>query len=247
MLQSSTHSLLCACERGELYLSGSAPLREKTIENNMKLYSYWRSTAAYRVRIALNIKQLDCDVVPVHLVKGGGEQLMDEYKDINPQSLVPTFMTDTGDVLTQSLAIVDYLDETFSEFSLYPQNPIKKAQAKAMALSIACDIHPLNNLRVLKYLKNEEWQQEQVDKWYAHWIHQGFTAIEKQLEDSAGMYCFGDEVSVADIFLVEQVYNANLFKIPLDNYPQICIINLHCLNQPAFIDAMPENQTDCDL
>jgi len=212
----------------------------------MKLYSYWRSTAAYRVRIALNIKQLDCEIVPVHLVKDGGEQLKEEYKSLNPQGLVPSFLTDDGDVLTQSLAIIDYLDEVYPQYSLYPQDSIGKAQAKAMALSIACDIHPLNNLRVLKYLKGKDWQQEHLDKWYAHWIHEGFSAIEKQLESSTGMYCFGDEISVADIFLVAQVYNANRFKISLEDYPQICIINLHCLKQPSFIDAMPENQIDCD-
>jgi len=213
----------------------------------MKLYSYWRSTAAYRVRIALNIKGIEHIIKPVHLVKNGGEQLQQAYKSINPQSLVPALETDNGDVLTQSLAIIDYLEEQFPENSLYPKDLIQKSQAKAMALSIACDIHPLNNLRVLKYLKSEDWQQKQVDKWYAHWIHQGFAAIEKQLEHSSGCYCFGDEVSVADIFLVAQVYNANRFNIPLDDYPQICIINLHCLKQQIFIDALPENQIDCDL
>ena len=213
----------------------------------MKLYSYWRSTAAYRVRIALNIKELDCVIESVHLVKNGGEQLQETYKSINPQSLVPSLETESGEVLTQSMAIIDYLEDKYSGVTLYPKDSIRKAQAKAMALSIACDIHPLNNLRVLKYLKSEEWQQEQVDKWYAHWIHQGFSAIEKQLEKSSGLYCFGNKVSVADIFLVAQVYNANRFNVPLDDYPQICMINLHCLNQQAFIDAMPENQADCDL
>ena len=213
----------------------------------MKLYSYWRSTAAYRVRIAINIKQLDCEVVPVHLVKDGGEQLKEEYKNINPQGLVPSFVTDEGDVLTQSSAIIDYLDEVYPQNSLYPQSAIHKAQAKAMALTIACDIHPLNNLRVLKYLKSKDWQQSQVDKWYAHWIHEGFTAIEKQLENSAGQFCFGDEVSVADIFLVAQVYNANRFKVDLSDYPLIIAINDKCLQLQSFIDAMPENQIDCDL
>ena len=213
----------------------------------MKLYSYWRSTAAYRVRIALNIKQLDCEVVPVHLVKDGGEQLMDGYKKINPQSLVPSFITDDGEVLTQSLAIIDYLEDTYPEFSLYPKNLINKAQSKAMALSVACDIHPLNNLRVLKYLKGQDWGQEQVSQWYAHWIQQGFSAIEIQLEKSAGQFCFGDDVSVADIFLVAQVYNANRFEVPLENYPLIVKINKNCLKLKAFIDAMPVNQIDCDL
>lgn len=213
----------------------------------MKLYSYWRSTAAYRVRIALNIKQLDCDVVPVHLVKDGGEHFKEEYRRLNPQGLVPTFVTNEGDVITQSFAIIDYLDGAFPDYSLYPQNPVQKAQAKAMALSVACDIHPLNNLRVLKYLKGEDWQQGKVDKWYAHWIHEGFSAIELQLRKSAGKFCFGDEITVADIFLVAQVYNANRFKVSLDDYPLIMKINDNCLEQPAFIAAMPENQIDCDL
>lgn len=213
----------------------------------MKLYSYWRSTAAYRVRIALNIKQLDCKIIPVHLVKDGGEQLKEEYKNLNPQGLVPSFVSNDGDVLTQSSAIIDYLDETYPQNSLYPKNAIHKAQAKAMALTVACDIHPLNNLRVLKYLKSEEWQQSQVDKWYAHWIHEGFSAIERQLENSAGQFCFGDDVSVADIFLVAQVYNANRFKVGLSDYPLIVAINDQCLGLQAFIDAMPENQIDCDL
>ena len=213
----------------------------------MKLYSYWRSTAAYRVRIALNIKNIDCLIEPVHLVNNGGEHLQESYVDINPQKLVPALVIDSGDVLTQSLAVIDYLEEYSPQNSLYPNDFIQKAQAKAMALSIACDIHPLNNLRVLKYLKSQEWQQEQVDNWYAYWIQQGFSAIEMQLQKSAGRYCFGDTVSVADIFLVAQVYNANRFKVPLDNYPLIKKINDNCLVLDAFIDALPENQVDCDL
>ena len=213
----------------------------------MKLYSYWRSTAAYRVRIALNIKQLDCEIMPVHLVKKGGEHLKMHYKNINPQSLVPALESDTGEVITQSLAIIDYLEETYPQKPLYPQSSILKSQAKAMALSVACDIHPLNNLRVLKYLKNENWQQNLVDKWYAHWIHEGFAAIEKQLEKSSMTYCFGDSISVADIFLVAQVYNANRFMVALDDYPKIIQINKNCLEIKEFIEAIPENQPDCDL
>jgi maleylacetoacetate isomerase len=213
----------------------------------MKLYSYWRSTAAYRVRIALNIKQLDYEYKAVHLVKDGGEQLKSAYQAINPLSLVPALETNDGHILTQSLAIIDYLQEAYPQNSLYPDDVVLKAQAKAMALSIACDIHPLNNLRVLKYLKNESWQQGQVDRWYAHWIHQGFTAIEHTLKTSAGNYCFADKASVADIFLVAQVYNANRFNIPLDNYPLISRINNYCLQQKVFGDATPEQQPDCDL
>ena len=212
----------------------------------MKLYSYWRSTAAYRVRIALNIKQLDYEYKAVHLVKDGGEHLQKNYQELNPQSLVPALELNDGTVLTQSLAIIDYLQETFPHNSLYPQESVQKAQAKAMALSIACDIHPLNNLRVLKYLKGQSWQQEQVDLWYAHWIIQGFNAIEKQLQVSADIYCFGQKVSVADIFLVAQVYNANRFQVDLHDYPLIRKINAHCLQQKAFSDALPEKQIDCD-
>jgi len=216
-------------------------------EGMMKLYSYWRSTAAYRVRVALNIKQLDYEIKPVHLVKDGGEHLKDDYKSINPQSLVPALEIADGQVLTQSLAIIDYLEDAFPQNSLYPIGAIEKAQAKAMAMSIACDIHPLNNLRVLKYFKSKDWQQPQVDQWYAHWTHQGFIAIEKQLQKSAGSFCFGDKISVADIFLVAQVYNANRFKVELTDYPLICRINDNCLCETVFIDAIPENQVDCDI
>lgn len=212
----------------------------------MKLYSYWRSTAAYRVRIALNIKQLDYEYSAVHLVKQGGEHLQKTYQELNPQSLVPALELNDGTVLTQSLAIIDYLQEAYPQNSLYPKDIQQKAQAKAMALAIACDIHPLNNLRVLKYLKGESWQQQQVDRWYAHWIVQGFNAIEKQLQVTAGEYCFGKQVTIADIFLVAQVYNANRFKIVMLDYPLISRINTHCLQQKEFSDAMPENQTDCD-
>jgi maleylacetoacetate isomerase/maleylpyruvate isomerase len=213
----------------------------------MKLYSYWRSTAAYRVRIALNIKQLKYEYKAVHLVKNGGEHLQNDYKSLNPQSLVPALETDSGEILTQSLAIIDYLEEVYPQNSLYPKNSIQKSQAKAMALSIACDIHPLNNLRVLKHLKSKEWQQEQVDEWYAHWIAQGFAAIEIQLQKSAGLYCIGNKVSVADLFLVAQVYNANRFKVSLEAYPLIKKINAFCMTQQVFMNASPENQPDCDL
>ena len=213
----------------------------------IKLYSYWRSTAAFRVRIALNIKQIDYQYEAVHLVKNGGQQLTDFYKSKNPQALVPALELENGQVLTQSLAIIDYLEEKYPEVSLYPNTSIQKAQAKAMALAIACDIHPLNNLRVLKYLKKEAWQQEQVDAWYAHWIHQGFAAIEEQLKKTAKHYCFGNEISVADIFLVAQVYNANRFSVSLQEYSKIVKINENCLQNEAFIQALPENQEDCDI
>ena len=213
----------------------------------MKLYSYWRSTAAYRVRIAINIKSIDHEVKAVHLVKDGGQQLSNEYMQVNPLALVPSLETDSGDIITQSLAIIDYLESEYPSPTLYPDNNILKAQAKALALSIACDIHPLNNLRVLKYLKKLDLTQKDVDNWYHHWIHKGFKAIEVQLETSSKAYCFGNQVTVADIFLVAQVYNANRFKVVLDNYPLIKKVNENCLKLKAFIDASPENQLDFEM
>jgi maleylacetoacetate isomerase len=213
----------------------------------MKLYSYWRSTAAYRVRIALNVKKIEYETKAIHLVKDGGEQLQEDYRSVNPQSLVPALETASGDVITQSLAIIDYLDEEFPGNPLYPKDSIAKAKIKAMALSVACDIHPLNNLRVLKYLKGLELNQSDVDNWYHHWIHKGFVAIEKQLESSHGSFCFGNEITVADIFLVAQVYNANRFKVTLEAYPLILKINGNCMRLKEFIDAAPENQPDCDI
>lgn len=213
----------------------------------MKLYSYWRSTAAYRVRIALNLKQLEYEYQTVHLVKNGGEQHSEAYRSKNPQGLVPALELQNGEVLTQSLAIIDYLDEIQPENPLYPSNSWQKAQVQAMSQSIACDIHPLNNLRVLQKLKSLELGQQQVDEWYHHWIHQGFSAIEKQLESTAGRFCFADAVTVADICLVAQVYNANRFQVDLSSYPLILKVNEECLKLPEFENAVPENQPDCDL
>ncbi len=212
----------------------------------MKLYSYWRSTAAYRVRIALAIKDIDYETVIVNLVKEGGEQHKQPYQQLNPSELVPT-LVDGDAVISQSSSIIEYLEERFPVKALLPVEPVLRAQIRAMAQSVACDIHPLNNLRVLQYLKAEmSHHQEQVDVWYKHWIKTGFIGIEKVLENTSGSYCFGNQLSLADVFLVPQVYNANRFHVPLDDFPLIQKINKQCLELEEFQQASPENQPDAE-
>ena len=209
----------------------------------LKLYTYWRSTAAYRVRIALNLKGLSYESISVHLVKDGGQQFQPEYQALNPQGLVPALVTETGAVINQSMAIMEYLDETYTNVSLLPNEAIAKAQCRAMAQMIVSDIHPLNNLRVLKYLK-QDWNQQQVDQWYGHWIHQGFTALEKMLQNTKTIFMNADYPCISDICLVAQIYNANRFNIPLDDYPRLLQINERCLKIKAFKEALPEAQAD---
>lgn len=211
----------------------------------LKLYSYWRSTAAYRVRIALNLKRLSYQTIPVHLVKDGGEQHKPEYREKNPQGLVP-LLDDNGQLISQSMAICEYLDETHEGPNLLPDEPFLKAQVRSLCQAIACDIHPINNLRILQYLKGELGiSDEAKDTWYQHWIQQGFSAIEQQLSENAtGDFAFGDEPTLADAFIVAQVYNARRFEISLDNYPRIVAIEQHCLTLDAFKDAQPESQPD---
>lgn len=215
----------------------------------MKLYTYWRSTAAYRVRMALNLKGLAYDAESVHLVKGGGEQHSATYRALNPQGLVPALVTDDGDVITQSMAIMEYLEAEHPEVALLPTGAVAQAQCRAMAQMIVSDVHPLNNLKVLQYLKSphsdkEGWQQEQVDEWYAHWIHQGFTALEQMLVDSKYDFMNADYPCISDICLVAQVYNAQRFNVPLDAYPKLSAINARCLTLNAIDQARPENQFD---
>lgn len=207
----------------------------------IKLYDYFRSTASYRVRIALAIKQLSYEKVEVHLVNQGGEQHHPDYQQINPQQLVPTLIHN-GHTITQSLAIIDYLESCYPEPALLPQSPDAKATVHSLALSIACDIHPLNNLRVLQFLVNE-LQVDDVEKlhWYHHWIRIGFNAIEQQLAklERQQAVCYGDNVTLADICLIPQVYNAKRFKFALDDYPLISQINDYCLSLEAFDQAKP--------
>ena len=210
----------------------------------MKLYGYWRSSAAYRVRIALNLKQLSYDNLPVHLVKNGGEQHSDRYKLLNPAELVPTLIDD-GLTLNQSLAIIEYLDEVYPEPTLLPQEPAARAVVRALALDIACDIHPLNNLRVLQYLTGPlALSEAQKLQWITHWLSTGFAALERRLQDTAGQFSVGDEVTVADLCLVPQVYNAQRFALDMSVYPTISSVHNHCQQLAAFALAAPEQQPD---
>ncbi|PKI17109.1 maleylacetoacetate isomerase [Colwellia sp. 12G3] len=210
----------------------------------MKLYGYWRSTAAYRVRIALHLKGIAFESVSVHLVKNGGEQHSNDYSELNPNNLVPT-LVDGDFSLNQSLAIIDYLDQRNSDNALYPPDIKNRAKVQALALDIACEIHPLNNLRVQQYLANSlAVTDEAKQAWVEHWMNVGFIAIERQLGISAGQYCFADTVSVADICLVAQVYNAHRFNVDMSPYPLINKIVNNCNELPAFIKALPENQSD---
>lgn len=219
----------------------------------LKLYGYWRSSAAYRVRVALNYKGLEAEQVSVHLVKEGGEHHKADYAKLNPQQLVPTFIdTDSDDVndefvLSQSIAIIEYLDEKYPEMALLPQNIQHRAIVRSMAMSIACEMHPLNNLKVLRYLAKElNVDDDAKSAWYHHWIHEGFNALEKQLEKHAGQFCFGDSVTLVDLCLIPQVYNANRFNVDLLPYPNIVRITRNCNELDAFIDATPDNQTDAN-
>jgi maleylacetoacetate isomerase len=210
----------------------------------MKLYGYWRSSAAYRVRIALHLKAITFTAESVHLIKAGGQQHQAEYVALNPSHLVPT-LVDGELVLNQSVAIIDYLEARYPQVPLYPLDFVEKAQVQAMALDIACEIHPLNNLRVQQYLTEElTITDQQKSTWLHHWMALGFTSIEKQLAKTSGKYCFGDTITMADICLVPQVYNALRFGLNMSNYPLITAICQRCDLVDAFIKALPENQAD---
>jgi maleylpyruvate isomerase len=211
----------------------------------VKLYSYFRSSAAYRVRIALNLKGIAYETVPIHLVKDGGHNKRPEFRAVNPQMRVPALVTPGGDVLIQSLAIIDYLDDIQPEPPLLPENPIARAKARALAEIVACDIHPLNNIGPLRYLKNVMGQEQSaIDAWYQHWVVAGFEALEALIEGAP--YACGKEVTLADLCLVPQVYNARRLKVPLDKFPKIVAADKACLALAAFERARPENQPDAE-
>ena len=211
----------------------------------MKLYSYFRSSAAYRVRIALSLKGIAYETAPIHLVKDGGHNRRPEYRAVNPQMRVPALVTSSGEVLIQSLAIIDYLDETHPNPPLLPKDPIARARARSLAEIVACDIHPLNNTSPLRYLKRVMHQEQSaIDAWYHHWVTEGFDALEALV--GPGPYCCGSDVTIADICLVPQVYNARRLKVPLDKFPKIVAIDAACLALPAFDRARPENQPDAE-
>ncbi|MDQ9821512.1 maleylacetoacetate isomerase [Acinetobacter bereziniae] len=208
----------------------------------MKLYSYFRSSAAYRVRIALNLKQLDYVIQPVHLLKN--EQQQESYIALNPSQLVPSLI-DQDQSFIQSLNILEYLEERYPSLPLLPTDLIERAKVRAFSQTIACDIHPLDNLRVLKYLKHElAVNDEQKNQWYQHWIIEGFKSLEMQLKDSNGQFCFGTQATFADCCLIPQVYNAKRFNVDLSDFPKIQSIDQHCLSLPAFLRAIPEQQPD---
>ncbi len=213
----------------------------------MKLYSYFRSSAAYRVRIALNLKQLPYETVPVHLLRNGGEQHMAEYLAINPQGLVPALVIDDL-VITQSTAIIEYLEERFSDPALLPESLGERTRVRSLVQTIACDIHPLNNLRVLQYLEQtlETSEQTKMD-WYHHWLKKGFDAIETVLEDAQSeRFCFHNQVTMADVYLIPQVYNALRFQFDMIPFPTINRIYHHCIGLSPFRDAAPEQQPDAE-
>jgi len=213
----------------------------------VKLYDYFRSSAAYRVRIAANLKGVAPERVFVHLRKGA--QRGEDYLALNPQGLVPTLVTDEGDVLTQSLAIIEWLEETHPLPPLLPSESAARARVRAIALSIACDIHPLNNLRVLQYLKGTLGLPDaQKDGWYRYWIDVGCEALESQLarDTATGRFCHGDTPTVADVFLVPQLANARRFAIDLSPYPTLTRIESACTALPAFAAAAPARQPDAE-
>jgi maleylpyruvate isomerase len=211
----------------------------------VKLYSYFRSSAAYRVRIALNIKGIDYQTASVHLVKDGGHNKQTEFRAVNPQMRVPALMTDQGDVLIQSLAIIEYLDETHPRPPLLPKDPLGRARVRGLAELIACDIHPLNNTSPLRYLKNTMNQEQgAIDSWYHHWIIEGFEALEQLITPAP--YACGSEVTLADLCVVPQVANARRLKVPLERFPKIVGVERACLALPAFDRARPENQPDAE-
>jgi len=214
----------------------------------MKLYTYFRSSAAYRTRIALNLKGMGFESVPVHLRRGGGEQRRPEYLGVNPQGLVPALEHD-GKVLVQSLAILEWLEESYPLPALLPAEPFARAQVRSLALLIACDIHPLNNLRVLVYLQRVLSQSEEaVSAWYRHWVAEGFSGLEAQARASSASrrYLCGDHVSMADVCLVPQMYNARRFGCDLDPYPTLIAVNAHLESLPEFVAARPEQQADAE-
>ena len=204
------------------------------------LHDYYRSSAAYRVRIALNLKGLDYDRHPVNLLEG--DQRGDAYRALNPQGLVPMLEID-GLKLTQSLAIMVYLDQRYPEPPRMPADPADGAHVRAMALAIACDIHPLNNLRVLKYLSGPlRVSEEERSDWYAHWVREGFTALEAMAAPRAGQFLFGDTVTLADVCLVPQMYNARRFEVPVEDYPTLLRADENAAKIEAFAAAHPDQQ-----
>jgi len=214
----------------------------------MKLFTYFRSSCAYRVRIALNYKGIPHGTVPVHLVRDGGQQNSESFREVNPQGRVPA-LADDGNVFAQSLAIIEYLEETHPDPPLLPPDFVGRAQVRAMALGIACDVQPLNNLRVINYLRGKLGQgDEPVAEWVRHWIGEGFQALEElaRRHGDGRQYLYGDNVTLADVCLVPQMYNARRYYCDLTPYPALVAIDAHLMSLPAFAAARPEVQPDAE-
>ena len=214
----------------------------------MKLYNYFRSSASFRVRIALALKGIDYEYAAVHLLQGGGQQFAAGFKAMNPAALVPV-LDDDGTVLMQSLAIIEYLDETRPQPPLLPAAAADRARVRAIALAIACEIHPLNNLRVLGYLnKTLGVAEEQRNAWYRHWVETGLATVEAMLagDPRTGSCCHGDAPTLADVLLVPQIFNAQRFNCRLDHVPTVMRIHQHCLTLPAFAESVPALQPDAE-
>lgn len=214
----------------------------------MRLYTYFRSSAAYRARIALNLKGLPYTAIPVHLLRGGGEQLGEGFAGVNPARTVPVLADDRVSI-PQSLAIIEYLEETHPEPALLPQTPAARARVRSLSLAIACEIHPLNNLRVRRYLKTELAQSDaRIDDWTRHWIRLGFQALEQELAASreTGRFCHGDVPTMADCCLIPQLANARRAALPLEEFPTLLRIEQACRLLPAFAAAAPEVQPDAE-
>ncbi|MEO6065596.1 MAG: maleylacetoacetate isomerase [Lysobacterales bacterium] len=216
------------------------------MNQSIKLYSYWRSSAAYRVRIALELKHLQYETHAVHLMRDGGEQRLPEFLEINPQGFVPA-MRDGERMITQSLAIIEYLEETRDHPALLPNGSRERAFVRAVALAIACDIHPLNNLSVQQYLETEfRIDEAQREKWIQHWLGRGLASVEQMLDNNIalGRFVGGEGPGMAECFIVPQLYNARRFHLPLDAYPRLNAIDAACAELPEFQAAHPDNQPD---
>jgi maleylacetoacetate isomerase len=211
----------------------------------MRLYTYFRSTSSYRVRIALALKGVACDHHPVHLLRGGGEQFLPDYLALNPQGRVPTLVLDDGTAITQSPAILEYLEEAFPTPPLLPPMPIERAKVRAVAAVIGCDVHPLNNVSVLNALRHDMTKNEsELSAWIARWNHAAFNAVEQLIGDEG--YCFGAEPSLADIYLVPQIFSARRFNVSIDAYPRILRVDNVASKNPAFQAAHPARQPDAE-
>ncbi len=207
---------------------------------SIKLYSYWRSSAAFRVRIVLNLKRLEYEIVPVSLAPGESEHRKEAYRRKNPQMLVP-FLEDGDIAIGQSMAILEYLEETYPDVKLLPDEQPLRSQVRAFCNMIACDIHPILNLRIMSFIR-DEFHADPMAHWYGHWIHEGFRALEQFASD--GPFILGDNVTLADAFMVPQLYNARRFEIALGDYPKLVAAVDHCNGLEAFRSAAPEAQAD---